>query len=81
MPAQMEYMAIAFSQNTIPPSPKVLRLCSGFSTFFCGFFGGFLSGFIMSNIHPQPTTESNKNLRSLISLAQQELAQGTCSAW
>lgn len=32
MPAQMEYTAIAFSQNTVPPSPKVLRLCFGFST-------------------------------------------------
>lgn len=94
MLAQMEYTAIAFSQNTIPPSPKVLRLSFSFSTFlvvvvvwfgwgfFCWFFGGF---FGLDLLCATPThnlaQKSNKNLCSPISLAQQELAQGSCSSW
>lgn len=76
MLAQMEYTAIAFSQNTISPSPKVLRLCFSFSTFFFLLFG---LGFNMCNTHPQLSTE--KQQKSPISLAQQELAQDSCSAW
>lgn len=83
MPAQMQYTAVAFSQNTIWVSLKAHRLCFSFSTFY--FFLTFFFLFCLGLLCPAPThnlaQKSNKNLCSPISLSQQELAQVSCSAW